>query len=236
MPSTLSGLVMLVVVLLPGLTYVVVRERNGSALRLSSFRETGAVVFASVIAELVVLGLFAIVRGLWPQGTPDVGRLIRQGPDYAQRHYAVLALWAVGLLLAAAALAGLAAWWAGDRQHTSVKSSWWILFDQWDQGSIVHVGCVLDDGSFIEGRVAAFNKSSDDSPDRDLILAGPIKYRLPSATESLPYAASAACVAARNITTMFVSYLPAQEAGQAPAAEGEQVGPGAGQAPAPASA
>lgn len=55
MPTTLTGLLLFVVLLLPGFAYLVGKERNGTERRMSPFRETVAIVAASVTCELVVL-------------------------------------------------------------------------------------------------------------------------------------------------------------------------------------
>ncbi|KPC86244.1 hypothetical protein ADL35_12210 [Streptomyces sp. NRRL WC-3753] len=211
MPSTFTGLVLLVVALLPGLAYTAVRERGRSERRVSVFRETGAMVFASAVSDLTVLGVFAVVRTVWPSATPDTGRLVREGGGYAQAHYAQLALWGVGLLAVACVLAAVAGRWAPGRPHPAVMSAWWVLFEHWHPGKRDHLGCLLEDGSYIEGVRASFNTSSEDSPDRDLVLVQPIRYRPPGAAEARPYDADAVCVSARRIVAMFVSYLPARE-------------------------
>ncbi|QGV77850.1 DUF6338 family protein [Streptomyces ficellus] len=215
MPTTFTGLILLVVLLLPGLTFVV-RERQGSERRPTPFRETGTVVFCSVLTELLTLALFAAARGLMPGLTPDVGRLVREGGGYARDQYVQLGWWAGALLLFSCALAAAAAAVTGKRPHASVMSAWWVMFDRWYPGEDPLVGCVLEDGSYIEGRQASFNVSSDDSPDRDLVLVEPLKYRAPGATEVEHFPWGAACVSARRIVTMFVSYPdPEQEAGAA---------------------
>ncbi|MEU4128178.1 DUF6338 family protein [Streptomyces wuyuanensis] len=229
MPTTLTGLLLLVILLLPGLTYVIIRERQGTERRLSPFRETGAVIFGSIVSELVVLTMFAIVRSRWPQATPDVGKLIREGSTYAKAHYAPLAVWALVLLLLASILAGLAAsvptlasriqrpqWvaqraarWGNRWNHPSTVSAWWRMFKEWHPDAEIYVVCTLNDGSLIEGSPISFSISADDSPDRDLILAEP-RYRPPGATgNAQPYDAGAVCVSARNIVAMFVSHFPA---------------------------
>ncbi|MGA4900590.1 DUF6338 family protein [Streptomyces griseoincarnatus] len=225
MPTTITGLALLLVLLLPGLTYAFVRERKGSERRLTPFRETGAVVFCSVLTELAALALFAVMRGLRPDLTPDVGRLIREGSTYARIHYVELAWWAGGLLLLACVFAALIAALIGGRPHSSATSAWWIMFEKWYPGENPIVGCTLEDGSYIEGQQASFNVSSDDSPDRDLVLVHPLKYRAPGATETHDLPWGMACISARRIVTMLVSYPPAPEQ------EGEA---GAAQASAPA--
>ncbi len=79
MPTTLSSLLIFVVLLLPGFAYLVGKERHGTERHTSPFRETVAIVAASITSELAVLGLFAAVRTVFPSWTPDVGALIRHG-------------------------------------------------------------------------------------------------------------------------------------------------------------
>ncbi|MFF3657338.1 DUF6338 family protein [Streptomyces olivochromogenes] len=214
MPTTITGLALLVVLLLPGLTFVIIRERKGSERRPTPFRETGAVVFCSVLTELAALVIFAALRGLRPDLTPDIGRLVREGATYARAHYAELAWWAGGLLLLACVLAAVTAVVTGGRPHASVMSAWWVMFEKWFPGENPLVGCILEDGSYIEGRLASFNVSSDDSPERDLVLVEPLKYRAPGAPETHDFPWGAACISARRIVSMFVSYPlgPEQEA------------------------
>ena len=96
-PTTLTGLLLFVVLLLPGFAYLVGKERHGTERRLSPFRETVAIVAASVTSELFVLIVFAAIRALWPSRTPDVGALIRDAGSYLRSshvHYQNLAVWA----------------------------------------------------------------------------------------------------------------------------------------------
>jgi hypothetical protein len=66
MPTTLTGLLIFVVLLLPGFAYLVGKERHGTERHTSPFRETIAVVAASVTSELAVLGVFAATRAAFP--------------------------------------------------------------------------------------------------------------------------------------------------------------------------
>jgi len=98
MPTTLTGLLLFVALLLPGFAYLVGKERHGTEWHTSPFRETVAIVAAGVTSELAVLGLFAAVRATFPSWTPDVGALIRHGGGtYAISHYRSLT--ALGLIL-----------------------------------------------------------------------------------------------------------------------------------------
>src|ERR1700722_19017522 len=111
MPTTLTGLLLFVVALLPGFAYLVGKERHGTERRLSPFRETVAIVAASVTSELVVLVIFAVIRTIWPSITPNVGALLREGGVYLRGssghrgHYGQFAIWGLSLLTAAVLVA-----------------------------------------------------------------------------------------------------------------------------------
>jgi len=216
MPTTLTGLLLLIVILLPGITYVAIRERKTPEQRRSAFRETATVATVSIAANAAALGVFALVRARWPDATPDIGKTIKNTETYLQNNYAEVALWAVGILAGAIVIAAVAARIAGLRRpHPSVMSSWWLLFDDWLRHNIKELGrddiyvraaCYLTDGSTIEGTVEDFNRLTDETPDRDLILVAPITRQSANGqpVEELP--THAACISARDIRTMLVYY------------------------------
>lgn len=226
MPTTLTGLLLFVVLLLPGFAYLVGKERAGTERRTSPFRETIAIVAASITSELVMLAAFAVVRCLWPQSTPDVGALLTQGTAYAKTHYAQLTCWGVGMLLVATALAYAATLPAirgrlpGAYPHDSTVSAWGIMFAKWrpdhpDQQ--IRIGCQLEDGSFLAGRLASFDISADDHPDRDLILLAPIDYQAPGSDELQRLDLAALSVSARRILWVGAKYyVPGSGPGQPP--------------------
>lgn len=217
MPTTLTGLLIFVVLLLPGFAYLVGKERHGTERHTSPFRETVAIVAASVTSEVVVLAGFAILRWRLPSWTPDIGALVHHGSTYADGHYLSLATWGFGMLAIAVLGAYVATMpevrkrlplpeAARDYPHESTVSAWWLLFEKWRYGRDVEVCCVLTDGSAVRGKFGSFNASADDSPDRELILQAPIRYRAPGRQQMEDYPAGAASVAARNITVLFTGY------------------------------
>lgn len=223
MPTTLAGLLIFVVLLLPGFAYLVGKERHGTERRASPFRETVAIVAASVTSEIFVLALFSVARWRWASITPDVGALVRSPDDYfvgtgtMHGHYGEVSAWALGLLALATVVAYSATsprirWIAsklpliGPYPHDSTVSAWWLLFEKFPRGRQVEVGCILDDGSFFCGYLASFNNSADDMPDRDLILRPPIRYRAPGARESVSYPVTAVCITASRVVSMTVAY------------------------------
>jgi len=181
-PTTLTGLLLFIVLLLPGFAYFVGKERHTTEQQRSTFRETVTIVVASLAFEMIVLVLFAVIRTLFPSNTPDVGALIRDSGAYLRGHghhpghYAQVAIWATGMLAVSAMLAYTATLprvrdavskIAGPYPHQSTVSAWWLLFESWEQDRDIWVGCVLNDGSYVEGNLGSFSRVSDDKPDRD---------------------------------------------------------------------
>lgn len=239
MPTTLTGLLLFVALLLPGFAYLVGKERHGTERRLSPFRETVAIVAASVTSELVVLVVFAVIRTLWPSITPNVGAFLREGGVYLRGggpghpgHYGQFAIWGLGLLTSAVLLAYLATKpsirrhlerLTGPYPHDSTVSAWWVLFERWARNRNVELTCMLDDGSAIRGKFGSFNISADDSPDRDLILQKPLYYRPAGASEETLYdLAGAVCCPARRIVALFVQYSEPDQ--QSPTSSQPEVG------------
>jgi Family of unknown function (DUF6338) len=188
------------------------------------------IVTASITSEIVVLSIFAIIRTVWPSVTPDVGALIRGGPAYLRDNYQQFAIWGIGMLAASVALAyvatiptvrrGLAkVHLTGPYPHSSAVSAWWTLFEHFADGRQVHVGCILDDGSYLGGNLVSFNTAADDVPERELVLGAPIIYRQPSGQQEQEYRASGASVAARRIVALFVTYVVEQVTASSQAGE-----------------
>lgn len=209
MPSTLSGLVLFVVLLLPGIAYVAVRERHLPDKRESVFRETATVAAVSFAADLLAV-LIAVGVSTWhPTAAPDVGRLIVDGPAYFKGHSNLVLWWALGGLAFSTAVAASVGRIIGSRvPHPSGMSSWWFMWDERMAMSEIHLNCILDDGSKIDGYLKSFSTVADDIQDRDLVLMEPIRYAYEKEQDMLPYHADEACVSASRIVTIVATYLP----------------------------
>jgi hypothetical protein len=81
------------------------------------------------------------------------------------------------------------------------------MFERWYPGFNTHVGCTLDDGTYIEGIVNSYSGLPEEIQDRELILQAPIKIRPPGAPEAASYNGASACISARRIVFMVVTPL-----------------------------
>lgn len=222
MPTTLTGLLLFVVLLLPGFAYLVGKERAGTERRTSPFRETVSIVAASVTTELVVV----IASAKWWTGSIDVNAFIIDPGGYWRNNPALVAKWGLGLLAASTVGAYVFTWprvrrfvnWITRSQypHPSTVSSWWVLFEETPSrlkvkykrdDLIARAACYMSDGSMVEGTVKDFNQLADEIPDRDLILEAPIDRSAPDGPRQR-MKSQLACLSARDITALLVYFRP----------------------------
>lgn len=232
-PSDLTGLLLFVILLLPGFAYNSVRARRRPDRQLTALQETVIIVTASLAALVATGVVFAIIRTLLPGVTPDVRAALFSTHAYLQGHYVQTAWWAVAFLAVAilgaigVAEAQESRWLSRSRYlrglaappDPSTQSGWWIAFRPGlDAGHQVHVGCTLDDGSYVSGRLRSYSQVAEDTADRDLVLRAPIMVRPPGATEAREVPnVTWMTVSARHIITMAVTYV-----GRVPSSQPQQ--------------
>jgi hypothetical protein len=222
-PSDLTGLLLFVILLLPGFAYNSARARRRPDRKLTAMQETVTIVTAS-LAALATSGLFfAIIRALLPGVTPDVRAALFSTHAYLQAHYVRTAWW-VAAFLAVAILGAMGVaeaqesrWLSRNRYlrglaappDPSTQSGWWIAFGPGlGAGHEVHVGCTLDDGSYVSGRLRSYSQVAEDTADRDLVLRPPIKVRPRGAAQAQEVQnVTMMTISARHVVTMAVTYV-----------------------------
>lgn len=222
-PSDLIGLILFVILLLPGFAYNSVRARRRPDRQLTTLQETVIIVTTSLVALAATGVIFATIRALLPGVTPDVRSALFSTRAYLQGQYVRTAWWAIAFL----AFAILGAIGVAEAQESrwlrrshylrrlaappdpSTQSGWWIAFSPGlDAGHELHVGCTLDDGSYVSGRLRSYSQLAEDTADRDLVLRAPIKVRPGGATETREVQnVTLMTVSARHIVTMAVTYV-----------------------------
>lgn len=229
MPNTALGLLIFIVLLAPGLTYSAYRAASRPVEKPSALRELGGIALRSVVCDLLTLALFGLVHAVRPRWTPDVGALVRDPAQYAQREYDALFWWgiatlavAVGLALIGAIVAGSEWWaravvrrplaWLTPQGGVTTESAWWGLFNA-DPDSRVYVGCTLDDGTYLAGWLLSFSPNSDETENRELVLVGPIAFRAPDAIDETTLQVGAVTVSARRLQYLTVSYIQPEDDG-----------------------
>ncbi len=153
-------------------------------------------MLAGAAATVGSLWLFAAARGLAPDNTPDLGRLLREPAHYIASQLPYLAAWAAGIYVVALALA-LIAGIVLPHRRSGIRdvSSWWLIFGDDDRSTSrrwlsrrrndgadarasvqQYVGCDLIDGSYLGGYIYAYSTEVEETLDRDIVLVAPISY------------------------------------------------------------
>lgn len=208
MPTTLLGLAILLATVVPGLGYRLGRESRHPARDFAGFRETVSLVFAGIIATILALYTFALIRWIIPAHTPDVGLLLRKPGSYIQDELPYVATWVIAIL-ALATVGAILVGRYGPKGTNGVtfESAWWKAFKLADEYR-THVGCELTDGTHIAGTLWTFSTSVEETADRDLGLVAPITYRPgETAVDTVLDGVGVVVINARQIRYITITYL-----------------------------
>ncbi len=218
MPTTLGGLLIFVVLLVPGLLHYVQRRSRVPQRSLSPLVETATLATVSVATNALAIGAFGLVRSLSPGHTPDVGRLVLEGAQYGAPRLGYLLLWSAGVMALSSALAvvlGIRPRWlrtASTRLAPVIVdvSAWYHVFEAAPEDALVYLGCDLQDGAYVGGTLEWYSTEVEETPNRDLSIAEPITYR--PAGESDPQilpGVARVVLSAGDVARMYVSYIAA---------------------------
>ncbi|PZH00013.1 hypothetical protein C1I97_23585 [Streptomyces sp. NTH33] len=225
MPTNVASLVLLVALALPGYVYYRAVDRHVPERVHTAFQELMSILFVSVTIDVGVLTLLMCGSSLGLWYGPDFPALLDKPTRYVTRNFPDMALWSLTALLIAVAFAYVLGcrWWARrlpgswtsrwqerSRRLEPQKSAWWLIFREHPDAA-VHLGCVLEDGSYLAGQLHSFSRSPVENGDRELTLSGDISYRAPgdSTAAVLPHV-NAVVISARQLVFVTVSYLPAE--------------------------
>jgi hypothetical protein len=223
-PSTLLGLLLFVLLLAPGLAYVLRYERVLPGPEHSPFRETLRVIFVSITCLTVTGLLLAYARWEFPEHTPNVRGLLQDPGAFIQGHHVQLVWWALALVGSATLLGATAA----DPRLVRLRRHWRrgkfltrLLGDtsiretsEWRQAFVerrppnteeVFVGAQMDDGSYIEGYLSSYNAKVPEDDQRELTLLE-AEMRTPRGSKLHPLSVRTV-LSARHIVRLDVRYL-----------------------------
>jgi hypothetical protein len=252
------GVALLLILIAPGLAYVLRREKSVPTGPRTAFREALQVIFVSVVSLIIIGLLAALVRVIAPDHTPNVRGLVRDPGPFFRDHYVQLVWWSLGLLIAATLFAWTMAdsrvvdklqdfsrwhritWLTGASEEDITEvSAWWRTFDELKPPGtgLTCVGVLKDDGSYIQGSLVSYSCGGLDNDKRELILTAPLVYVTADGVKR-PLVAQMVLIAGRNISRLDVTHLPEATGGSAATASTEPakaIPPTAGQPPAASS-
>src|ERR1039457_4909265 len=128
MPTPLTALALLIVVLGPGFCFVAAPERKYPARQQSSFRDSVDIAAASILRNAIVFGGFALVRIALPNVTPNIGRLFSDSHRYFLGHYRLCIEWALSVFAVACSIGFVSGTWIKPGSGSLDTSAWWEMF------------------------------------------------------------------------------------------------------------
>ncbi|MCU1362774.1 MAG: putative rane protein [Acidimicrobiaceae bacterium] len=214
-PSTLNGVVLFLVFLMPGVAFALMRERHRPVRRLSAFRETAFAVLVSTAWVVLALSIVFFVQLAQPPVHRTLTELVTKSSKFLDHNVSLV----LGVTLAYLVIATSISAFLGSVVFQRViqrarhgapdptSSAWWILFEQQpDHDKILSI--ILEDGTWLSGTLLSWSKDSDDSPDRELTIRDPMQYRSAKGKKSHPLEGAAVVVSARRILYLSVQYRP----------------------------
>jgi uncharacterized membrane protein YidH (DUF202 family) len=224
-PTTLSGLILFLIFLIPGFAFALNRERHRPTRKLSAFRETALTVFTSAVALAIGLMLAIVVACFDPWVRENLMLAVRDPTVFSQDHpfrssIAVL-LFLVGatvvsLFVGSSRFQRLIHWlrrkWSSLRRQEPgeytdpMGSSWWVAFTtRPDLDKILSIQ--LTDGTWVGGTLLSWSRQAEEDSNRDLTLQGPIFVRSAAARKAteIPDAGSLV-ISAGQIAFMTVTH------------------------------
>lgn len=221
MPNTFVGLLLFVVGLAPGATFLAIHHRGPYASRSSSaLHELTTVVLASLVFDTASLVFVRLVGPLAGPISLDIDELVASPGSYLRNSFDIAAVWFAVLILVAV---GLAAVGAGvlnrPKVHKHIQKSamakwmfpnsprivsgWTTVIRDIEPDQYKLVTCQFDDGSRLVGWLHSFHLGADDTADRDIVLSAPLSYcSKDGRVEGWDYGAVA--ISARSLRFLYV--------------------------------
>ena len=210
-PTTITGIVILLLLVLPGFVFVTFRERHQPARKLSVLRETSAVLAATLGAYLVPLAATVAVAVFSPAFRTDLASALASPTAYESAHPFRCAAFVVAWVLVGSLVAGfLGSRWMGKRFSSEGGSAWWKMFEPAGlrrEDYSVEVTATLTDGSTITGTLYSWSRDGEDIPDRELVLQQPLWIQPANSTKVRELGGAAMSISARNARTIAVRYI-----------------------------
>jgi hypothetical protein len=216
MPTTLGGLLVFVLLMVPGFVHYVQRRSRVPQRELSPLVETATVATVSIATTSLALVVFAMGRVWVPEHLPDVTRLIDEGSSYIAPRPGYVLGWSAAVVLLSSLFAFVLAARVGPVGRFASRftpalvdvSAWYQVFEGGPEDARVYLGCDLHDGSYMGGTLDWYSTEVKESAHRDLVLAAPITFRATGDPDLVEVpGVSRVILSAREMARLYVSYV-----------------------------
>lgn len=230
-PTSLSGLFLFLIALLPGFIFLVLREQHRPSRKLSPLRETATVLLVSILSYVPALIAVVVVAFLWPSFNAELGAAFSRPDQYRELHAYRLGGTVAAVVFFGSGVAALCGWrLVSSKKVDPGASAWWqTLSADGDNAPTAtrRVTVFLKDGGSLVGNLKSFSRDAEEHADRDLVLQSPLLYQGPASKEYSELDGAAIVVSAREVQFFEVLFIDSVE-GQLAELEttGEPISPG----------
>jgi hypothetical protein len=223
-PTTLSGIFLFLVALMPGFIFIGVREGHRPTRKLSAFRESATVLVVSVCSYIPFIVIAAAFAFWWPAFNSNLGQALSNPTSYFATH-AYRSFVGLGTIVilgsAAAALVGRTG--SSGKKVDPRAPAWWQIFSADGDNApqaIRRLSIYLKDGAVLSGALKSYSREAEEHGDRELVLQEPLYFQAAGAEAFAPLDGTAVIVSAREVQFVEV-YLDVQDEGETVATPGE---------------
>ncbi|MDR7358949.1 DUF6338 family protein [Paeniglutamicibacter sulfureus] len=216
MPTEPLAAAIYIFFLMPGIAYLFQSEKHRATRRRSAFRETSAVVVSSAICLLVPLVFLAVATFPFPALRPYFAGFLSRSDvifyaDPVGYFLALIFFLCLATLLGFILGTSRVQTWlrniGGKPLIDRDRSGWTKTFEAMGP-AIVVASLQLKTGTWIQGEVASYNTTPEDTDERSLVLSGSILVRSAAAKKAERVAEGQQMVIqSSEIEHMTVSYL-----------------------------
>jgi hypothetical protein len=214
-PTSLTGLFLFLVALLPGFIFLVLREQHRPSRKLSPLRETATVLLVSILSYVPVLVAMVILAFLWPSFNAGLGAAFSDLEQYQALHAYRLAGSVAASVVLASGIAALCGWkLVSNKKVDPGASAWWQILSADGNNAPTatrRVTVFLKDGGLLVGNLKSFSRDAEEHADRDLVLQGPLLYQGPLSTKLSELDGAAVVVSAREVQFLEVLLIEPAE-------------------------
>jgi hypothetical protein len=214
-PTSLTGLFLFLVALLPGFIFLVLREQHRPSKKLSPLRETATVLLVSILSYVPVLIAVVVLAFFWPSFNAGLGGAFSNLDQYQELHAYRLAATVASAVLIGSGVAALCGWrLVSNKKVDPGASAWWQILSADGNNApeaTRRVTVFLKDGGALVGNLKSFSRDAEEHADRDLVLQSPLFYQGPVSKEYSTLDGAAVIVSAREVQFLEVLLIETVE-------------------------
>ncbi|MDE3724744.1 DUF6338 family protein [Nocardiopsis sp. N85] len=225
MPGTPTAVLIFILLVVPGIVFVLRKEALHPTEEKSAFRDMATIALVSVVVNSLMFSILMLAGLLFSGLAAAVNSLFLDPGGYASDNFSLLWWWCVGLMLVSIVIAFFAGgmdsyaarkriWWRWTRGPYDASSSIWsrVFRQHRDNGSVgdvkYFVDCIMVNGFYYRGICEFYNPGLDETGDRDILLQSPLEVKYSDSDCFIKFRDEAQVIlSSRNIISIHVTAI-----------------------------